>query len=68
MAKFLALLFVALVALALVEACAPPGMMCSSDSDCCGTFVCNPWAGRCTGAKWNGPYGNDNGNGNGRPW
>ncbi|EZA59906.1 uncharacterized protein LOC109610698 [Ooceraea biroi] len=56
MGKLLVLLCFALIAMTVVMACTPPGAPCTSDSDCCASFVCNPWAGRCTGGP-GGPGG-----------
>ncbi|XP_012153590.1 U-reduvitoxin-Pr5a [Megachile rotundata] len=39
---------IVLLAISGVMGCKPPGLPCSSDADCCGPLICNPWAGRCT--------------------
>ncbi|XP_014475142.1 PREDICTED: omega-conotoxin-like protein 1 [Dinoponera quadriceps] len=68
MAKFLALLFVALFVVTLVEACSPPGALCNTNGDCCYNGWCHPMAKRCI--IRGGPYGaqgNNNGNGE-QPW
>ncbi|XP_067207103.1 omega-conotoxin-like protein 1 [Linepithema humile] len=51
MGKLLVLLCFALLAMTLIMACTPPGQICTSSSDCCPGFQCNPWAGRCTSPK-----------------
>ncbi|CAL1675158.1 unnamed protein product [Lasius platythorax] len=49
MGKLVLLLCLAFLAMTLVMACTPPGALCTSSSECCGDFVCNPWALRCAG-------------------
>ncbi|XP_011644466.1 omega-conotoxin-like protein 1 [Pogonomyrmex barbatus] len=71
MGKFIVLLCFALLAMTLVMACSPPGMLCASDDECCGAFVCNPWANRCTGGPGmgpDGPWGIEGPRGAGAPW
>ncbi|XP_008204323.1 omega-conotoxin-like protein 1 [Nasonia vitripennis] len=51
MSKLVLFLCIAFLAVSIVVAqsgCKPPGFICSSDSECCEPFACNPWAGRCT--------------------
>ncbi|XP_011878189.1 PREDICTED: uncharacterized protein LOC105567716 [Vollenhovia emeryi] len=60
MGKLIVLLCFALVAMTLVMGCNRPGMLCTTDDDCCGPFTCNQWAGgrwggRCTGKMGMGP-------------
>ncbi|XP_028051070.1 uncharacterized protein LOC114255739 [Monomorium pharaonis] len=57
MRKLIVLLCFALLAMTLVMACKGPGVICVSDDECCGGFVCNPWAGRCTGGPGSGGPG-----------
>jgi len=60
MGKLIVLFCFALLGMTLVMAVAPdcilPGRLCTSDDECCEPFVCNPWAGRCTGGP-RGPGG-----------
>ncbi|XP_076225832.1 uncharacterized protein LOC116427535 [Nomia melanderi] len=58
MKKFFAVLCIALLVISVASVCKPPGVVCSSDADCCPTLQCNPWAGRCT--KKPGPPSSSN--------
>ncbi|CAL7948588.1 unnamed protein product [Xylocopa violacea] len=47
------ILLICFMAFPLIMACRPPGVPCTTDSECCPPLACNPWAGRCT--KKGGP-------------
>ncbi|CAL1675159.1 unnamed protein product [Lasius platythorax] len=48
MGKLVLLLCLTFLAMTLVMACTPPGAPCTTSSDCCGGWECNPSAHRCT--------------------